>query len=425
MDNAIQEGATETRVFFRQSGKGDSKRTDVAVYDNGSGMSPAVLKVAMAFGGSMSYGNRNGIARFGMGMKTAALSMSPVLEVYPWQEREAIYTMTLDVEAIGKDKSNLVELPDPALLTELPSEVAELFCKPLSYPTNRAEQTLFADGAADVSDSLGTCGTVVYMPDCDRLHYAKSKTLVDHAVKEMARVYRRQIAKGLRLYVNNRQVEAFDPTYSMPSARHVRILDDLEVSAKHSNLVISKVVEIPLSEGSSEKAPATVKIYKLPIEEWSRLSRKAQKNDLHVFDGTTVSILRNDREVFAGPMTNLTTRHSVTNWYRIQIDFSGVLDEAFGIAANKQGVRLKNYVVEALKDAIGDDISTLNDLIKRFQSQEAAARAAAKISSSEAKAGEADPFQQNPMPVAAPRGRGPTRGQPSRARVDPQAGRGD
>ena len=63
----------------------------------------------------------------------------------------------------------------------------------------------------------------------------------------------------------------------------------------------------------------------------------------------TVSILRNDREVFAGPLPELTTRHSVTHWYRIQIDFPGTLDEAFGVAANKQGVRLKGYVMDALR----------------------------------------------------------------------------
>jgi hypothetical protein len=81
IDNAIQAGATEVRVYFRQEGKKDTKRIDAAVYDNGRGMAPTVLKVAMAFGGSMSFGNRSGIARFGMGMKTAA-----VLEVYSWRE---------------------------------------------------------------------------------------------------------------------------------------------------------------------------------------------------------------------------------------------------------------------------------------------------------------------------------------------------
>jgi hypothetical protein len=272
-----------------------------------------------------------------------------------------------------------------------------LFHEPLSYPTNRSEQQLLAAEGESIADNLGPSGTIVYMPDCDRLHYAKARSLVDHAMKEMARVYRRAIAGGLRLYVNNRMVEAFDPTYSMPNARHVRFLD---VTTKQSRLILSKPVQIAVSEGSDRTVPALIKIYKLPIEEWSALPRKTQKNDLRIFDGMTVSILRNDREVYAGSMPNITTRHSVTNWYRIQIDFPGVLDEAFGVAANKQGVRPKSYVEKAIKDAIGQDITTLNDEIKRFQAQHAVARAPAKPSPSETKAHEADPFQQNAMPVS-------------------------
>lgn len=397
VDNAVQAGATEVRVYFRQEGRSANRRIDVAVYDNGRSMAPAVLKVAMAFGGSMHYGSRQGIARFGMGMKTAALSMSSVLEVYSWQEREAIYTMMLDVEAIGRERANLVELPDPTLLTELPDEVADFFRKPLSYPTDRSEQQLVVANGESVADSLGSSGTIVYMPDCDRLHYSKAGTLVDHAVKEMARVYRRAIADGLRLYVNNRLVEAFDPTYWMSNARHTRFVDS---SASKSRLILSKPVPIPVSEGSTQTASALIKIYKLPIEEWSLLPRKTQKNDLRIFDGMTVSILRNDREVFAGSMPNITTRHSVVNWYRVQIDFDGILDEAFGVAANKQGVRPKGYVVDAINEAIGDDISTLNEEIKRFQAQQKTARTPAKPSPSESKANDADPFQQNEMTVA-------------------------
>jgi hypothetical protein len=396
VDNAEQAAATEIRVYFREKGKAKEKSIDVAVYDNGRGMTPTVLKVAMAFGGSMHFGNRQGIARFGMGMKTAALSISPVIEVYSWQEPEAIYTMTMDVEEIGKDRRNLVELSDPALLTELPDEIAELFYKAQSYPSNRSEQQLLAEGREAVPSQLGTSGTIVYMPDCDRLHYAKAKTLVDHAVKEMARVYRRAIAKGLRLYINNRLVEPFDPTYSMSNARHTRFL---ETPTKQSRLILPKVVPIPISEGNSETAPITIRIYKLPIEEWSELPRKTLRNDLRIFDGMTISILRNDRELFAGSIPALTSRHSVTSWYRIQIDFPGILDEAFGVAANKQGVRLKGYVVDAIDEAIGGEIATLNEEIKRFQGERAAARVEGKPSPSEVKAGEADPFQQNAMPA--------------------------
>ncbi len=394
VDNAIQAGATEIRAYFRQTGKKGDYQTDSAVYDNGPGMPPALLKVATSFGGSTTFGNRQGIGRFGMGMKTAALSMSPVMELYSWQERGAIYSMTLDVEAVGKDRRNLVELPEPTLLTELPDELADVFRRPMVYPTDRTAQELLAPDSGDLYEYLGRSGTIVYMPQCDRLTYAKAGTLVDHAVKEMARVYRRFLGNGLKLFVNNRRVEPVDPTYSMPNARHVRLED---VSVKMSRLIVSKQVPVRIAERSERTAPITIKLYRLPIEEWSSLPRKTLRNDLKVFDESTVSILRNDREVFAGPMAWLTTRHSVSHWYRVQIEFPGVLDEAFGVAANKQGVRLKGYVEDAIKEAIGDEITTINDEIKRFQGQQASAREPAKPSTSEARAGEVDSFQQNPL----------------------------
>ncbi|HLG89119.1 MAG TPA: ATP-binding protein [Alphaproteobacteria bacterium] len=399
VDNAIQAGASEVRIFFRQSGGKGEYEIDAGVYDNGRGMSPTVLKVATAFGGSMNYGNRNGIARFGMGMKTAALSMCPVMELHSWQEPQAIYSMTLDVEAIGKERANLVELPEPNLSSEFPDEIADFFHKPLSYPTNRAEQELFVSPGDDLYERLGPSGTIVYMPRCDRLTYAKAKTLVDHAVKEMSRVYRRAIADGLRLYVNNRLVEAFDPTYAMANARHSRFLGD---EPKQSRLIVNRTLKIKLSENAEETAPIQIRIYRLPLEEWYGLPRKTLRNDLRVFDGLTVSILRNNREVFAGALPKITTRHSVTHWYRIQIDFPGVLDEAFGVAANKQGVRMKGYVEDAIKEEIGDEITTINDEIKRFQAAQASARAPAKPSTSEAKAGDADAFQVTPLAPVTP-----------------------
>lgn len=399
VDNAIQAGASEVRVYFHQSGKRGDYQIDVAVYDNGSGMSPAVLKVGMAFGGSLNFGKREGIARFGMGMKTAALSMSPVLEVYSWQEARAIYTMSLDLDAIGRDKKTLVELPDPGLTTELPEELSSIFTKPMPFPVNREEQDLFATDDKALYERLGKSGTIVYMPQCDRLTYRKSKSLVDHAVKEISRVYRRQIAGGLKLYVNNRIVGAFDPTYSMQGAWHEHFIDD---GPKHSRLVLAKSVAIPVHEHSPETERIEVKIFKLPIESWSTFTRTTLKNSLRVFDGLTVSILRNDRELFAGTMPKLTTRHSVTHWYRVQIDFAGRLDEAFGVASNKQGVRLKGYVEEKIIAAIGEDITRLNDEIREFQAAERQKRQPSKPTISEAKAAEADVFQANELPSLTP-----------------------
>lgn len=391
VDNAYQAGATEIRIYFRQAHKRDGGAIDVAVYDNGGGMAPTVLKAATAFGGSLNFGSREGIGRFGMGMKTAALSMSPVMELYSWQEPKAIYSMILDIDAIGQIRSNMVELPNPTLNGEFPSEQASLFTSLMTFPPGPDEQNRLAENDAELYEKLGASGTLVYMGACDRLTYVKAKTLVEHAVKEMSRIYRRQISAGLKLYINNRLVEAFDPTYSMPNARHVRFLDDVE--PKVSRLAVTKTVPIKLSETSSETAPVQIRIYRLPIEDWSPLSTRTKKSELRIFDGLTVSILRNGREVFAGAMPKITTRHSVTHWYRVQIDFPGLLDEAFGVASNKQGVRLKGYVEEAIKDAIGGDITTMNDSIREFQAAQNARKSPAKPSTSEQKAGDAEVYQ--------------------------------
>jgi hypothetical protein len=395
VDNAIEAGAKEIRIYFRQRGSKGSYEIDAAVYDNGRGMSPNVLKMSTSFGGSMRYGNREGIGRFGMGMKTAALSMSPVLELYSWQEQGAFYKMMLDVEDIGKDRANSVELPDPTFSAGLPDEVAELFTETMVFP-DKNEQDLFAESNDDLKELLGSSGTIVFLPNCDRLSFAKAQTLVDHAVKEMGRVYRRILAAGVTLYVNNRKVEIFDPTYWMQNARHTRIRD---LPVAQSRLIDTKEVDVAVSESSSQSAKVTVKLYALPFESWLGLPRKVQKNDLRVFDGLTVSILRNDREVYAGSMREIVPKHSVANWYRVQIDFPGILDEAFGVAANKQGVRLKGHVVEAINKKLRDDVSAIAEEIKRFQSKQAAAKLEAGRSEAESRASDTDGFQMKPLNV--------------------------
>jgi hypothetical protein len=398
VDNAIQWGATEIRIYFHQTGKRGEFRTSVLVYDNGKGMAPHVLKVASAFGGSMVYDNRKGIGRYGMGMKAAALSMSPILEVYSWQERRAIYNMTLDVEDVGSNKKNMIELPDPALTEELPSEIAEIMTKYMVFPKNPQEsQRLFAANRDDLQASLPESGTIVFMPECDRLTFKTAEKLVDHATKEMARIYRRFIARGLKLHVNNRLVEAFDPTYSMANARHSRVEG---LTPTQSQLVRTWPIDIPTSENNGTTTRVKVRLFALPYEQWSGLGRTTLKNSLHVFDDHTVSFMRNDREVEIGsnyPKLKL-RKHSDLAWLRLEIDFSGDADEGFGVAANKQGVRLKEYVAEKIVEVIGEEITAVREATKEIQAKRAALKSGSKISEAERRATDAEAFQGKPLP---------------------------
>jgi hypothetical protein len=396
IDNGIMADATEIRVYIRQTGKKGALETDVLVYDNGYGMPPNVLRVATSFGGSMVFNNRSGIGRFGMGMKTAGLSMAPAMEIMSWQEPGAVYRTILDTDAIGRDKANLLTVGEPEYLETLSVDVANIFMTPMSFPRDANEQDILVGAGVDLKEALGKSGTIVYMPDCDRLSSATAKTLVEDATKTFGHVYRRKITQGLRIYVNNRLVDAADPTFSMPTARHTRHPALAEVAAKTSRLVTTRTVSFePAADMLDNSNRITIKIFALPIREWE-FPRKIL-SEIGVFNDQNISILRNDREVFAGHITKIAKRHSTAAWYRIEIDFSGELDEAFGVAANKQGVRMKGYVIEAIKKAISDDLASIKADIEEVQARRASEKRAKGPSLSEMKASEADLFQADQL----------------------------
>jgi Histidine kinase-, DNA gyrase B-, and HSP90-like ATPase len=402
VDNALQWGASEVRVYFRQSGKQPNQRIDILVYDNGKGMAPHVLKVAMAFGGSMVYDNRAGIGRYGMGMKAAALNMARSVDVYSWQEKGAFYSMTLDVDKIGQDRNNMIELPDPEMADELPSEVAGMFTKPMDYPKKGADrQDLVADDPDDLTERLGRSGSIVYLPNCDRLTYSTAKTLADHAIKDMGRIYRKFIENGLRLYVNNRQVEAFDPTYWMGAARHTKVEGLTETK---SSLVDSWAIQLPVTEGSKHATEVRVRMFLLPVQFWAALPRITLKNSLHVYDNHTVSYLRNGREVEIGAEPRLKiNKHHTNAWFRVEIEFNGEADEAFGVAANKQGVRLQEFAAELiLKYDDGRFLRNITDIrrtIRDRQLKVAAAEQAGQTSDAERHATDTDAVQGVALPA--------------------------
>jgi histidine kinase/DNA gyrase B/HSP90-like ATPase len=402
VDNGIQWKATEIRVYFNQHGNSVDSPVDVLIVDNGVGMAPNILKLAMAFGGSMVFNDRAGIGRYGMGMKTAALSMGPVVEVYSWQEPKAFYNMILDVEEVGNSRSNLVELPEPTLSSELPQEIVNILTRPMVYPKDKASQQLLTDTQERLMETLGRSGTIIYIPNCDRLTYKRAQTLAEHATKEMARVYRKKISEGLKLFINNRLVEAFDPTFWMGDARHIRIAG---LGTTRSRLINSwHTIQIPIIEGSSEKHPVAVRLYALPFEEWMKLPQKVLKNDLQIFEQHSVSFMRNDREVHIGSVPELSGKiHSDKFWFRLQIDFTGELDEAFGVAANKQGVRPKKYVYEIIKAEISEDISRIREKVKQFRTQDADKDSKKTLNEAEKRASETDGLQTKQLPAPAPR----------------------
>lgn len=396
VDNSFQWGAQDVRLYFHEKGKKNDRQIDVLILDNGVGMSPNVLRAVTAFGGSFCYDNRETVGKYGMGMKAAALSMAPALEIYSWQESGAIYRMILDTADISNEKSNDVRLPEAQLLTTLPPEVREILVRPMAYPKNADEQDLVAESDEALIEQLGDSGTIVFIPNCDRLTFRTVKPLVDDATSEMARIYRRFLKDGQNLFINNRRIRPFDPTYRMEEAIHASIA---ELEEKKGRLVQSWPIEIPVEEHSSVTRTITVRLFILPIEAWDQLGRKVLKNDLRVFEDIGLSFVRNGREVYMGPLAAITGKKGTRDsWWRLEIDFPAALDEAMGVAVNKQGVRLKAYVIDLIKKQIKADLSNVKNRIEQHWSRRATEATKAMTRAAEQRANEAESLQSTLLP---------------------------
>lgn len=397
VDNSVQWGARKVRVYFNQRGRRGDTKIDVLVVDDGVGMSPETLRVAMSFGGSTVYDRREGIGRFGVGMKTAALSMGPRLEVYSWQDRAGFYYTELDVGEIGEESRNTLEIAPPEFRERLPGEVIDILTKRMDYPRNAADQELLATSDAELSSVLGDHGTIVYIPDCDRITAKDSKNLYELAAREMSRVYRKPISTGMELFVNNKPLDLFDPTYAMADSRHTKV-PELADLPKRSRLVQTWQVDIPVEEGSKITATASIRLYLLP-DEWHGLGETIKRQKLRVFDNHQVSFVRNGREVHIGPEAELNMkRHAVTHWMSLQIDFNGDLDEAFGVAMTKQGVRPKTYALKMIKAEIEKEISAARKRVQETMSRNRLAKEEAKEAEAERRAREAEGYQRQPLP---------------------------
>jgi hypothetical protein len=116
-------------------------------------------------------------------------------------------------------------------------------------------------------------------------------------------------------------------------------------------------------------------------------------------DDNGVSILRNGREIQIGPFYNLVRKLTTSDqWWRLEVDFPGELDEAFGVFINKQGIRPQEHVITALREKINPRLVFVRNRIKEIQGRRSSRDNAPKVSEPERKATDAEAFQSTVLP---------------------------
>lgn len=354
VDNALQAGATEISITLTADEDEGEHPLVLSVLDNGSGMDALTLRTALRFGGSTRFDDRRGLGRYGMGLPNSSLSQAKRVTVHSWGSCNGNVLRTyLDIDEIAS-----------GVITEVP-EPERVACPP------------FVNGH--------TTGTAVTWTRCDRLDNRRISTLTRKLLFSLGRRFRYFLWDGVSIKVNGDAVEPIDPLFLHSSAHFngasefgEALVFEISVSAEDRRLTGS--VQIRFSE--------------LPVAEWSRLSN-SEKRERGIAKGAGVSVVRGGREVDYGWFfLGGKRRENYDDWWRCEIRFDPVLDEAFGITHTKQQIRPRPHLVESLAPDMESMARTLNS---RARKAHQAIKVAERFSASEERAGQKD-WMLMPLP---------------------------
>jgi len=324
VDNALQASARSVDIRVEGDPDGGATPTRVIVADDGHGMDDETLRQALRFGGSSRYDDRGGLGRFGMGLPNASLSQAKRVDVYSWQRRGQVRMSYLDVDDVVEGRLSEVPAPNNA---DLP------------------------DGVKNAAKS----GTVVVWQKCDRLDHRRISTTVRKLTEHLGRMFRYFIWDAIRITINGKLVPALDPLFLRGDAAGATTFQEptkLEVYANPD-------------KPTGAVGTVTITFTELPVLEWQHHSNE-DKRRLGISNGAGVSIVRGGREVdFGWYFMGGKRRENYDDWWRCEVRFDPVLDEAFGITHTKQRVRPADHLLEALQPHVETLAKALNSRVRQ------------------------------------------------------------
>jgi anti-sigma regulatory factor (Ser/Thr protein kinase) len=356
VDNALQAGAQRVQVRVEKERDEAGAPIRLSVQDDGEGMTSAVLRHALRFGGSSRFDDRSGLGRYGMGLPNSSLSQARRLDVFTWRVGQEVTTSYLDLDEIASGA--MVQVPVPQQ-SELP-EWAEL---------------------------EGDTGTLIAWSRCDRLDYKYAGRVASRLQIELGRIFRHFIWGGVVVTVNDEVVQGSDPLFL-----HER---SIVFGAERFGGPLRFEISLPFAGDSQVTGEVTVTFSELPVQAWHHLSN-AEKRRLGVTKGAGVSVVRGGREIDYGWFfMDGKRRESYDDWWRCEIRFEPELDDVFGITHTKQQIRPSVGLLEALSPDLGGIARALNARVRRAHQ---AVKARARYAGAESRASAVE-SRLTPLPL--------------------------
>lgn len=357
IDNSVQASASNVEVIcleaYRQVNERTSRRIQaIGILDNGEGMSPETLRLALQFGNGTHLTDRKGIGRFGMGLPNSSISQCRRVEVWTWQNGpdNAMHSY-LDVDEI--EGRRLFAVPAPAH-------------KPLP------------DEWRARSENIETTGTLVLWTNFDdhRLSWRGAAATLRNTESLVGRMYRKFIDDGrLSIRLLALLEDENDPTFDEP----VRVNDPLYLM-RNSSTPAPFSTEPMFQPWGDEDEVFSID-YDGAIHEvivrmsWAReetvpddrSDRGSKPYGKHAAKNIGLSIVREGRELDLDPAwTN--SYDPTERWWGVEVEFPSTLDEVFGVTNTKQSATVFSHMAQFDWKAEANPGESMSEFRDRIQS---------------------------------------------------------
>lgn len=343
VDNSIQAGATRVDIVFGFDG--GAKPTQVAVIDNGHGMEPSMLRLALIWGATHRENDgRKGFGRFGYGLPSASVSQARRVDVYAKIQDGNFHSAYLDVEEIADGKWTRGDrIQMPAASQEMPPRFV------LDY----------IDENPDIYPQGLEHGTVVVWDKLDKVDFRTRDKLRNHLLTDLGVVYRNYL-RDTSMTVDGVEVEPCDPLFLTPGFRYYDLDDDraiavgdlptvVEVADKHSGEVIGEIrIRYARFPSSFFRRPEAKATHKPPR---SQINERLDVADAH--NGIIFSRLGRQIDVLRPPRWITSINSTTDRFWMVEVDFDATLDEEFAIPTTKQQIVPSERIWNMLVDKAG------------------------------------------------------------------------
>ena len=353
-DNSIQAGARN--IHYDLIGK-NNKIQEIVVYDDGHGMVPDMLRIAVAWGGGHRQGSRKGFGKYGYGLPSACLGMAKKYTVYSKTFQTEWHSITFDITSLDyEDKPDLSKVVSDPLPCKLPDHIAD-----------------FEGHNFKVSDLKH--GTIIQIEEIDKVKPVQINTLKNNFLNDFGQTYFK-LLDTTDMYVDNQKVDQVDVLFATPKARGFKdSMNDISVDIDNPDCYGEINIPIELKDEKNTISEITVRWSRIPnlfavrnpegsgfekIEDAYYAGKTSSTADTKSYRWKVMR--QNYGIVFRrfGRKMDVVDKSSKmggfnfqnnSNYWKCEVNFPAELDEQFEVTTSKQQITPSSKIVETLENA--------------------------------------------------------------------------